>query len=90
MSKPITRSLALTLVTGALVLAAAGTASADTNKNEQTSNISGPTAPILSPGSGPGNNQQNSQQAMIKHHTTNWSLIDYIEAPGLPNVAAGL
>ncbi|GHE43909.1 hypothetical protein GCM10018785_11860 [Streptomyces longispororuber] len=89
MNKTITRSVTLALVTGALALAAAGTATADTNKNQQTSSISGPTAPILSPGTGPGDNVQNSGQAMIKRHTTNWSVVDYIELPSLPNVAAG-
>ncbi|CAL9304053.1 hypothetical protein [Streptomyces sp. SudanB182_2057] len=89
MNKTITRSVTLALTTGALALTAVGTATADTNKNQQTSNISGPTAPVLSPGTGPGNNWQNSQQAMIKRHTTNWSVIDYIELPSLPNLAAG-
>ncbi len=37
------------LLTAALAVAAAGTASADTNKSEQTSARSGPTAPLLSP-----------------------------------------
>ncbi|GGZ42646.1 hypothetical protein [Streptomyces poonensis] len=84
------RPTALLALVGALAAAAAGTAAADTNKSQQTSNISGPTAPVLSPGTGPGDNHQSSQQAMIKRHTTNWSVIDYIEAPGLPSVAAGL
>ncbi|WP_030573494.1 hypothetical protein [Streptomyces aureocirculatus] len=89
MNKAIKRSVTLALTTGTLALAAVGTAAADTNKNQQTSNISGPTAPILSPGTGPGDNRQSSQQAMIKRNTTNWSAIDYIELPSLPNLAAG-
>ncbi|GGM23370.1 hypothetical protein GCM10010129_79720 [Streptomyces fumigatiscleroticus] len=90
MNTMITRFVTLALAVGALALAAAGTASADTNKSEQTSNISGPTAALLSPNAGPGDNHQSSEQAMIKRHTHNWSVIDYIEAPGLPSVAAGL
>ncbi|MGW0312673.1 hypothetical protein [Streptomyces flavidovirens] len=33
--------------------------------------INGSTAPILSPGTGPGDNAQANQQAMIKRHTSN-------------------
>ncbi|MEU2558150.1 hypothetical protein ABZ626_02205 [Streptomyces longispororuber] len=87
MNQTLARSTVLALAASALMLAAAGTASADTNKSEQTSAINGPTAPILSPGTGPGDNTQANQQAMIKRHTTNWSLIDYIETPSLPGAA---
>ncbi|WP_189856082.1 hypothetical protein [Streptomyces poonensis] len=90
MTKSITRPVTLALVTTALALAATGSATADTNKSQQTSNISGSTAPVLSPGTGPGDNHQSSEQAMIKRHTSNWSVIDYIEAPSLPSVAAGV
>ncbi|WP_282793221.1 hypothetical protein [Streptomyces sp. CC224B] len=81
------RFAVLALAATALMLSAAGTAAADTNKSEQTSAISGPTAPILSPGTGPGDNMQANSQAMIKRNTTNWSLIDYIEIPSLPGTA---
>ncbi|GGZ30442.1 hypothetical protein [Streptomyces poonensis] len=90
MNTTIARSVTLALAAAAIALAAVGTASADTNKSQQTSNISGPTAPVLSPGTGPGDNHQSSQQAMIKRHTSNWSVIDYIEAPSLSGVAVGL
>ncbi|GHE69329.1 hypothetical protein GCM10018785_42340 [Streptomyces longispororuber] len=90
MTKTLTRSLVLAVACGALVLTAAGTAAADTNKSQQTSNISGPVAALLSPGAGPGDNHQSSEQNMFKRHTSNWSVIDYIEAPGLPSIAAGL
>ncbi|MEU2562313.1 hypothetical protein ABZ626_23695 [Streptomyces longispororuber] len=85
--KTSARVLTLAIATTALALAAAGTAAADTNKSEQTSAINGPTAPILSPGTGPGDNAQANQQAMIKRNTTNWSLVDYIELPSLPGAA---
>ncbi|MFF9901544.1 hypothetical protein [Streptomyces longispororuber] len=85
--KTSARVLTLAIATTALALAAAGTAAADTNKSEQTSAISGPTAPILSPGTGPGDNAQANQQAMIKRNTTNWSAVDYIELPSLPGAA---
>ncbi|MEV4742522.1 hypothetical protein [Streptomyces sp. NPDC049555] len=66
------------LATGGVGAAAA--ASADTNKNQQTSSISGPTASVLS-AHRQGSNLQVGQQAMIKRHTVNDSLIDYIELP---------
>ncbi|GGZ30458.1 hypothetical protein [Streptomyces poonensis] len=53
------RPTALLAMTGAVALAAA----ADTNKSQQTSNISGPTAAVISPGTGPGDNHQGSEQA---------------------------
>ncbi|WP_282792655.1 hypothetical protein [Streptomyces sp. CC224B] len=85
MKKTTARVLTLALTaTAAVALTCVGTATADTNKSEQTSAINGPTAPILSPGTGPGDNMQANQQAMIKRNTTNWSLIDYIEIPSLP------
>ncbi|MFF9900468.1 hypothetical protein [Streptomyces longispororuber] len=87
MNKTLTRSATLALAATALTLAAAGTAAADTNKSEQTSAINGPTAPVLSPGTGPGDNAQANQQAMIKRNTTNWSAVDYIELPSLPGAA---
>lgn len=86
----ISRSVLIALAAAGIALAAAGTASADTNKSEQTSNISGPTAAVLSPGSGPGDNRQINDQDMIKRNTSNWSVIDYIQAPSLPSIAAGL
>ncbi|MFF9899220.1 hypothetical protein [Streptomyces longispororuber] len=87
MNQMLKRSAVLALAATTLTLVAAGTAAADTNKNEQKSAINGPTAPILSPGTGPGDNTQANQQAMIKRNTTNWSLIDYIEIPSLPGAA---
>ncbi|GHE43921.1 hypothetical protein GCM10018785_11870 [Streptomyces longispororuber] len=81
-----TRITATTLLTAALALAAAGTAAADTNKNQQTSSISGPTLPLLSPNGGHHHghpdNGQNSQQLTDKAHTTNWAVLDYVGAAG--------
>ncbi|GGZ29444.1 hypothetical protein [Streptomyces poonensis] len=89
MNTTTTRSLTIALAAIALALATTGTASADTNKNQQTSNIGGPTAALLSPGAGPGDNHQSSDQAMIKRHTHNWAVIDYIETPS-PTTIVGL
>ncbi|MEU2565049.1 hypothetical protein ABZ626_37845 [Streptomyces longispororuber] len=77
MHQALTRSAALTLTAAALMLATAGTAAADTNKSEQTSALSGPTAPVLSPAAGPSDNAQSNRQLMDKANATNWSLIDY-------------
>ncbi|MGW0316061.1 hypothetical protein [Streptomyces flavidovirens] len=91
MKKTTARILTVAVTaTAAVALAGTGTASADTNKSEQDSAISGPVAPVLSPGTGPGDNQQVSSQNMIKRHTTNWSVVDYIELPGLPGAVAAL
>ncbi|WP_282793222.1 hypothetical protein [Streptomyces sp. CC224B] len=72
------RVAATVLVTAALAASAAGTAAADTNKSEQTSALSGPTAPILSPGTGPSDNTQGNRQVMDKSNATNWALLDYV------------
>ncbi|MFF9899218.1 hypothetical protein [Streptomyces longispororuber] len=72
------RLAATVLVTAVLAASAAGTATADTNKSEQTSALSGPTAPVLSPGTGPSDNVQGNRQLMDKANATNWSLIDYV------------
>ncbi|MFD7714189.1 hypothetical protein [Streptomyces sp. NPDC059786] len=45
---------------------------------------------IRSSGTGPDDNQQASRQAMIERHTTNWSVIDYIELPALGAGAGAL
>ncbi|MEU2558152.1 hypothetical protein ABZ626_02215 [Streptomyces longispororuber] len=76
---PAPRRIAATALLSAtvLVLPAAGTATADTNKSEQTSTLTGPTAPILSSATGPSDNAQGNGQVMDKAHTSNWSLIDY-------------
>ncbi|MEV0623911.1 hypothetical protein AB0I81_62095 [Nonomuraea sp. NPDC050404] len=76
-----TRTITTTLAAAGLALAAlttaAGTAAADTNRSDQTSNVSGPTASLLSPGGHrPGNGQANRQRT-DKAHTSNWSIIDY-------------
>ncbi|MEU2562312.1 hypothetical protein ABZ626_23690 [Streptomyces longispororuber] len=76
MNQAFTRSVTFALA-AALTLAAASTAAADTNKSEQTSALSGPTAPVLSPATGPSDNVQGNRQLMDKAHATNWSLIDY-------------
>ncbi|CAL9304061.1 hypothetical protein [Streptomyces sp. SudanB182_2057] len=81
-----TRVTAAALLTAATALAAAGTASADTNKNQQASSISGPTLPLLSPEGGHRHghpdNGQNSQQLTDKAHTTNWAVLDYVGREG--------
>ncbi|MEU2565048.1 hypothetical protein ABZ626_37840 [Streptomyces longispororuber] len=76
---PASRRIAATALLSATVLAlpAAGTAAADTNKSEQKSALSGPTAALLSPATGPSDNRQANGQLMDKAHATNWSLIDY-------------
>ncbi|GHE69335.1 hypothetical protein GCM10018785_42350 [Streptomyces longispororuber] len=71
------RPTALLAAVGALALATAGSAAADTNKSQQTSSISGPTAALLTPGAARPDNGQASQQTTDKTHTTNWALIDY-------------
>ncbi|WP_282792656.1 hypothetical protein [Streptomyces sp. CC224B] len=69
------------LAATALAVPTAGTAVADTNKSEQTSALSGPTAPVLSPAAGPSDNAQGNQQLMDKANASNWSLIDYVGLP---------
>ncbi|MFD5268842.1 hypothetical protein [Streptomyces sp. NPDC058335] len=86
MDKTLTRSAVLALAATALTLAAAGTAAADTKERADLGHQRAHRA-NLSPGTGPGDNTQANQQAMIKRHTTNWSLIDYIELPSLPGAA---
>ncbi|WP_037650442.1 hypothetical protein [Streptomyces flavidovirens] len=76
---PLTRPTAL-LATGAFLLAAAGTAVADTNKSQQTSSVSGPVAAVLSPASARPDNGQASRQLTDKAYTANWSLTDYFGA----------
>ncbi|GGM23381.1 hypothetical protein GCM10010129_79730 [Streptomyces fumigatiscleroticus] len=73
----LTRPAALLVTTVTVALAAAGTAASDTNKSQQTSNISGPTAALLSPAAAHPDNGQTSRQAMDKAHTSNWAVIDY-------------
>jgi hypothetical protein len=51
----------------------ASAASADTHKSEQNSTVSGPTAAVLPPGSGPGDNRQLNNQDMTKRDTGNVS-----------------
>ncbi|WP_033328648.1 hypothetical protein [Streptomyces yerevanensis] len=77
------RPAALLAVGGALALAAAGTAAADTVKTRQTSDISGPTAALLSPASARPDNAQTSHQTTEKTDTTNSSVIDYFGAPNI-------
>ncbi|MFF9900469.1 hypothetical protein [Streptomyces longispororuber] len=72
------RLAAAALVTAtALALSAAGTAVADTNKSEQSSALSGPTAAVLSPAPAHSDSDQANGQLMDKADTTNWSLVDY-------------
>ncbi|GGY95811.1 hypothetical protein [Streptomyces poonensis] len=70
--------MTLALATGALGLAATGIASADTNKSQQASNVSGPTAPVLSPAAARPDDGQGSRQTMDKAHSTNWAVLDYL------------
>ncbi|MFF9901542.1 hypothetical protein [Streptomyces longispororuber] len=85
---PAPRRIAATALLSATVLAlpAAGTAAADTNKSEQASALSGPTAALLSPTSGSSDNRQANGQVMDKANASNWSLIDYAgnARPGKP------
>ncbi|MGW0316060.1 hypothetical protein [Streptomyces flavidovirens] len=73
--KPAVATILLTVT--ALTLAGTGSAVADTNKSQQDSAISGPTAPVLSPDASRPDNAQHSRQNTDKAHTTNWSVIDY-------------
>ncbi|WP_157839213.1 hypothetical protein [Streptomyces flavidovirens] len=71
-------TLTALLATGiALTVVTELTAVADTNKSQQTSNDSGPTAPLLSPDGARPESGQTNRQTMKKDHSTNWSLIDY-------------
>ncbi|GGZ29459.1 hypothetical protein [Streptomyces poonensis] len=66
------------LATGiALAVAVGGTAVADTNKSQQTSSISGPTAALLSPAAAHPDSSQANRQTTHKADTTNWAVIDY-------------
>ncbi|GGY95805.1 hypothetical protein [Streptomyces poonensis] len=71
------RPTALLVVVGALAAATAGAAAADTNKSQQTSNISGPIIPLLSPAGARPDNGQTSRQFSDKAYTTNWAVLDY-------------
>ncbi|WP_030573492.1 hypothetical protein [Streptomyces aureocirculatus] len=77
-----TRITAAALLSAAAALAATGIANADTNKSQQTSNISGPTLPLLSPNGGHRHghpdNGQSSQQVTDKSNTINWAVLDYV------------
>ncbi|MEV4443397.1 hypothetical protein AB0K09_31260 [Streptomyces sp. NPDC049577] len=77
---PVPRRIAATALLSATVLAlpAAGTATADTNKSEQTSALSGPLAPVLSPAGARFDSGQANGQVMDKANASNWSLIDYV------------
>ncbi|WP_190134759.1 hypothetical protein [Streptomyces longispororuber] len=76
--RTLTRPAALLAVTSALALGTTGSAAADTNKSQQTSSISGATAPLLAHAVAPRpDSGQSSQQSMDKAHTTNWTVIDY-------------
>ncbi|MEU2563045.1 hypothetical protein ABZ626_27425 [Streptomyces longispororuber] len=75
---PPLRHPAVPALVGALVLATAGTATADTNRSQQGSDISGPVAAVLSPASAHADNAQTSRQITDKADTTNWSVIDYL------------
>ncbi|MFF9896830.1 hypothetical protein [Streptomyces longispororuber] len=91
---PASRRITATALLSATVLAlpAVGTAAADTNKSEQTSALSGPTAALLSPATDPSDNTQANRQIMDKAHTTNWTLVDYagsIRRPVYRQVAYG-
>ncbi|MFF9899219.1 hypothetical protein [Streptomyces longispororuber] len=66
------------LLTAALAASTAGTAVADTNKSEQSSALSGPSAAPLSPATGPSGNTQANGQVMDKAGTANWALLDYV------------
>ncbi|MEU2558151.1 hypothetical protein ABZ626_02210 [Streptomyces longispororuber] len=85
--KQTTRTAVLALTATAVVLAASGTATADTNKSEQASAVSGPLAAVLSPATAPSDNAQGNRQVMDKAHAANWSLIDYAgnARPGKPS-----
>jgi hypothetical protein len=73
----ITRSIVVALAAAGLALAAASTASADTNKSDQKSTISGPIANLMSPNVGPRDSRQANGQTMTKTNTSNFSIIDY-------------
>ncbi|WP_282792263.1 hypothetical protein [Streptomyces sp. CC224B] len=75
---PPLRHPAVPALVGALVLATAGTATADTNRSQQGSDISGPVAAVLSPAPAHPDNAQTSRQITDKANTTNWSVIDYL------------
>ncbi|GGZ42651.1 hypothetical protein [Streptomyces poonensis] len=75
---PYPTALATVLLATTTVLAVAGAASADTNKSQQTSTLSGPATPLLSPAAARPDSGQASRQHMDKAHTSNWAVVDYL------------
>jgi hypothetical protein len=76
----ISRSIIVALTAAGIALTGISAASADTNKSDQKSTISGPVANLMSPGTGPRDSRQANGQTMTKTNTSNFSIIDYISA----------
>ncbi|GGR87159.1 hypothetical protein GCM10010252_27370 [Streptomyces aureoverticillatus] len=76
----LTHKVMVALAAVGMTVCMATNATADTNKNQQTSIIDGGALSLLS-ATPQGGTLQTGQQTMTKKHTVNNSLIDYIELP---------